>query len=225
MRILVLILASDGPIYNEFQALWRKYMKTHPQIDCFFYKGNPNLPWPAHLDGDTLWLRVPDTIPYVYQKMVMAFQTFLPVLDKYDFVFRPNLSSCVNLHAYYELCKTFPKTRLCSAEVNAHMAGVPIERYPSGAGFTLSSDIVRHIANNPLRYGIMDDVAMGMHLESMGIQILPAPRANFVDRRFEKRDVDAAIPNHFHFRFRSPWRDYDVFLMEYLIDKLYSHVK
>jgi hypothetical protein len=216
MRILVLILASDdGSIYSALQEKWKKYMNKHPKIDCYFYKGDLSLPKPAILSGDTLWVRANDDSYHCYEKTIAAFAYFEPLLYKYDFVFRPNLSSFLVLDSYYEACKTFPKRKFCSAEINSNMSGIPFS-YPSGAGFTLSCDIVRQLVINPQPQIINDDVSIGAALVNWGIPIHPAKRVNILE------DTEFRTGDAYHYRIRTGDREKDLLHHDYLISFYYS---
>ena len=109
MKILVLILASDtSSIYLEFQQLWRKYMNNFPEADCFFYKGHPDIEEDAFLGGDTLMIKINENLDTVYEKTLRAFDFFNPKLDSYDFVFRTNLSSFIDIPKLINFAKTLP---------------------------------------------------------------------------------------------------------------------
>ncbi len=204
-KVLILILASDNqPVYREHQRLWRSYMKRNPNAHCYFYKGNPDMDEPAKLEGDTLYIKIEDTLDTVYEKTLRAFEFFAPVLPKYKCVFRTNLSSVVVFDRYIEYCRTVPEKNFCSAHIG-YEEGVP---FPAGAGFTLTPDLVlRLVEERPPRV-VQDDVSIGHALRSWGIPIHSAPRVDFIDRGLHEEYNRLVPPQVFHFRIKQNTRHY-----------------
>jgi hypothetical protein len=222
MKVLFLILASDThPIYLKHQACWRRYMKSHPDVDAYFYKGNPNQEEEYKLEGDTLWIRIPESIPNVYPKTLMAFKYFLPRLSDYDFVFRANMSTFIVFDRYLEFCSHLSKQNTCSAVIGT-FDGIA---YPSGCGYTLSPDLVKRIVENPIPQHYIDDVTIGKMMGKWGIPIFRAPRIIIGDlQAFRNLDLTKE-PNNFHFRCRNDTReniDDEIFVINKLIDYFYS---
>jgi hypothetical protein len=197
-RVLVLVLASDtNPIYVEHQKLWRLYMKRNPFVDCYFYKGDPDLPEPASLVGDTLFLKIEDTLDTVYEKTLRAFEYFEPEFPKYKCIFRTNLSSVVIFHAYINYCKTIPSESFCSAYVGIEN-GV---RFPGGAGYTLTPDVATRFIRERPPLVIQDDVSVGYALLAWGIPITGARRLDFISKAHYDKWHEVGIPGDiFHFR-------------------------
>lgn len=223
MRVLMLILMSHGYPYDQFRNIWRRYMKSHPDIDCYFYCGNPTLTTEYRLDEDTLWIRVPDTLDYVFEKTIRAFRYFVATRpNTYRFLFRPNASCVVNLNAYYELCKTFPQEKFCSAVVVSYPQG-NVSHFPSGSGFTLSFDIVNQFAKESgLKPIYLDDVSIGYYLQEWKIPITPAVRYSFEKRAYSSKETTDILSRNFHFRFRSEDRNWDIHAMKLIVDTIYG---
>jgi hypothetical protein len=202
----MLVLASDtAPEYIEFQSIWRLYMQSNLNIDCYFYKGDPNLTEDAILDGDTLSIRIEDTLETVYEKTLRAFKFFVPRLDTYTFVFRTNLSSFVDFDKYIRFCDGLPTTNCCAAVIG-YEGNIP---FPSGSGFTLSPDIVRRLVQESPAKNVQDDVTIGTALRNWGIQIY---RANRLDRYGDEWHWVYPPRNHelaFHHRVKTEDRNKD----------------
>lgn len=214
MRILVLILASDSSHeYVEFQAIWRMYMNHHPGIDCYFYKGDPTLQTEAILHGDTLTLRIEESLDTVYEKTMQAFRYFEPRLGKYDFVYRTNLSSFVDFEKYLEVCAGLPKTRCCAAFIGYDGD----TQFPSGSGFTLSPDLVRRLVlENPPKV-VQDDVTLGHVLHRWGIPIHGVNRVDYLDDQTGFLYWFPEMPA-FHYRVKSDDRKHDVRVLRALVN-------
>lgn len=195
----MLILASNG--YEPFKAVWRKYMHSHPQIDCYFYIGNPNMEKDAELIDDTIYVKVDDSIPYVYQKFMATLRFIQPQLENYDFLFRPNLSCFVDFKKYIEFCETLPTANVCAAMVGDFHGF----KFPSGSGFTLSIDLVNRLVRENLPVYHVDDVTIGKILNMWDIPIIPVDR---IDYQEGGKDL---VPHEkiFHYRFKTSNRDLD----------------
>jgi hypothetical protein len=240
MRILCLILASDtAPEYLKFQKLWRRMMKVNPQVDCYFYKGHPDLTVPVFLEDDTLWIRVHENLESVYEKTLRAFEYFVPRLHEYDFVYRSNLSTFVSFAHMLQFCRTLPRTMGCGAVIG----GIPPEdevrnsleagfSFPGGNGFILTPDIVKRLVEEKIPLVDQDDITIGVALRKWGIRIQEFTRPDYRDQgswymnnpRFLKDNEWNLDPKTimFTYRLKSFDRMRDVDMMDFLIKKIYS---
>ena len=224
MRVLMLVLMSEGSPYDQFRQAWRRYMKSHPNIDCYFYMAKPNLFSNYLLTEDTLYIRLPENYASLWEKTVLAFRYFLNTRpNTYSFLYRPNASALVNLEKYYELCKTFPTQNFCSAVI-VSCPPVGLQESPSGAGYTLSFDLVKRFSRDTsIRQVWIDDVTIGYHLREWKIPIVPADRFDAGMREYSSEELTEITSNHFHFRFRNdPRRDWDVMAMNMFVDRIYG---
>lgn len=169
----MLVLASSG--YDQFEALWRKYMKSNSHIDCFFYRGNPDMEKEAELVDDTIYVKIGDTLDTVYEKLMLTLKFLEPNLDKYDFVFRTNLSSYIDFDKYVHFCMLLPQANVCAAVIGHH-EGIA---FPSGAGFTMSTDLVKRlIQENPPPFHL-DDVTIGKAITNWDVRWIQTNRLDF----------------------------------------------
>jgi len=211
MRVLVLVLASDTyPIYTAHQRIWRSYMNLNPNVDCYFYKGDPTLKSEAELKGDTLFLRIEDTIDTVHQKTLMAFKYFLPLLPKYKCVFRTNLSSVVIFDRYIEYCKAIPDEAFCSAVVGEEDGRV----FPSGSGYTIIPYLVRKYVDLWPPVFVQDDLTLGGTLHDWGISITPAARIDILNESRQYNIRGSESTSVYHFRVKQIERGDDWFTMD-----------
>lgn len=220
MKVLVLILASDNdPIYLQFQANWRRYMKSHLDVDCYFYKANPALDTEYKLDGDTLWIRIAESLDTVYEKTLKAFEYFAKTtLNQYDFVFRPNLSSFLVLDKYVQYCRTFPKNKL----VAAFVGGEGPNTFPSGCGFTMSSDVVLELVHDKPPPVFLDDITIGRWLYLKRIPMRHVPRCDYVDGSGIPSYRDGNEETTFHYRIKNSDRRMDLEIHERLFHTFYK---
>lgn len=239
-KILCLILASDtSPEHLKFQKIWKRFMKLHKGVDCYFYKGHPNLTQSAFLEDDTLWIRIEETFDTVYEKTLRAFEYFLPELSKYDFVYRSNLSTVVSFQHMIDFCASLPRTQCCAAvaggipESAADRNSLKYPRsFPGGNGFILSSDLVRRLVEDREPLDIQDDVTIGNALRRWGISIHEFVRPDFAGKcNWHINNMHLLSPSEhnfnpkkimFTYRLRSPNRDDDVAEMSSLIKRFYG---
>ena len=242
MKILCLILASDtAPEHVQFQALWKRFMHNHPNVDCYFYKAHPDLQQETFLVDRTLWIRMNDTFDTVYDKTLRAFEYFLPKLSGYDFVYRSNLSTLVSFSHMIEFCADLPKTNCCAGVAGGIDNDVPqSERislnhpysFPGGNGFLLSPDLVRRLVaeREPLVH--QDDVTIGNALRRWGIPIREFVRPDFQDKQTWYVNNYPLLQPHernmtpkkimFTYRFKSQDRQKDVQEMDKIIRRVYN---
>ncbi len=240
MRILCLILASDtSPEYIRFQSMWRLFMRIHPNVDCYFYKGHPNITKDAFVEDQTLWLKIPDTFETVYEKTLRAFEYFTPMLSKYDYVFRSNLSTFISFNHLLEYCKDLPRTNCCAAVIG----GIPANdekrhslesgfTFPGGNGFLLSPDLVRRLVEEKVPLVEQDDVTIGVALRKWGVKITEFVRPDFRDDGFWFINNYKLLPPNdrnmnpkkimFSYRIKSFDRMKDVEVMRSMIQKVYG---
>lgn len=229
MKILVLVLASDTTdIYKSQQTLWKTYMKLNPNVDCFFYKGNPNISAPA-LVGDTLYLNIEESFDTIYEKTLMAFDFFKDKLERYDYVYRTNLSSVIVFDRLLNYAMHKPLRSFCSAVIG-HYLNDKDKPFPSGSGILFSRDIIRLFCERRPTKLFQDDVTFGKALREWGISIIPCPRGEFknLDEYMYYKNIinDNTI---FHFRVKHIQRHSDgienpdeIFIMKQLIQKCYN---
>lgn len=170
----MLILASNG--YDNFIDLWRTYMKTNPSIDCYFYRGDPNMEETAKLVDDTIYVKVEDTLDCVYEKLMMTLKFLKPRFHRYDFLYRTNLSSCIDFNKFGHFCMLLPTTNVCAAVIGEHEGIL----FPSGAGFTLSMDLVKRLVDeNPPPF-YLDDVTIGKAMSTWNVDWVRVNRIDYM---------------------------------------------
>ena len=212
-KVLILVLASDSSVYNKFQKCWQRYMNSNPDITCYFYKAKPDLTSEFVFDGsDTLFVKCKESWDTCWEKTLMAFRYFLPIVDTYDFIYRTNLSSFIHFERYLQFCSQLPSKGVYSGFIGKH-GGVS---YASGSGFTLSPDMVKKVVEGAANQKklIQDDVTIGAILNG---SLNAAKRINGVD--LSRLDTDLEI---FHVRLKTDNnRDLDIKRYNQLIDKYY----
>ena len=213
-RVLMLILANDdGGLYSALQESWKRYMNSSPYIDAYFIKGRLEQTDEYSLEDNTLYIKTREGYANndaLFVKTILAFKYFMPVLDKYTFVFRTNLSSFIRFDKYLEICETLPHTELC---MGLKLTAYGVD-YPSGCGFTLSTDLVKRFVKEPPEHYVIDDVTIGTGLAKWGIPILNVninaiqPADTYVNDTTSEDAFNRMLINPgdaFHYRIRTGW--------------------
>lgn len=208
-KILLLILSSDtNEIYRGFQECWRNYMKSHKEIDYYFYKCDPSLPTDFEIRDDVIYVKCKDGLNHLFTKFILALRAVEEKLDDYDFICRPNESSFVIFPNYIQHLCTFPKVQSCVAIFTNYFKIV----HPSGALFALSSDVAQKMALLPCEECYVDDVQIGYYLQKLGVHYYPSSRLDLDIQTGSLEDIVQKIKKNtiFHVRCKTKDRRYDV---------------
>jgi hypothetical protein len=219
MKVLMLILASDGgpkDIYTHFQyRSWKKYMHSHPDIEAYFYKANPDLTEDYYFEGDVLWVKCIEQYPRLWEKFILALAVFKSRLHEFDYIARPDLSTFLVLDRYLNFLRLQPRTNMCCAK-ELYFPEYSSLKYPSGACFTISSDLAIHMVKNTVNpasyvtepyWGDVDDLRIGIYLHLLKIDIIPDKRIeietpgqeiNLRSFMFEKDRFCVRVAHHHH---------------------------
>jgi hypothetical protein len=167
MKVLMLVLSSNKePVYEQHRQVWRTYMKSHPDVECYFIEFSPLVFMPT-LTKDTLYVRGTENYYNITRKTMLALEYFLSK-SSYDFVIRTNMSSVWIFPKMLTFLHTLPRT--------LHYGGVVLthERVPfvSGTCITMSYDVAKILLQHKgIAYAnnLVDDVDIGVALYHAGI--------------------------------------------------------
>lgn len=223
MRVLMLVLASDTQqVYKDLQESWKTFMKSHAQIDCWFYKADQTQDeeW-KQTDPYTITVKCPDGYGYLYTKFIKALRGF--DLTQYDYVCRPNESSFFIFDRYLAFLEDMPRTNAAFGKLGDHQ-GI---QFLSGCGFTLTRDVAERMIALDQKDYVVDDVTVGIALQKLGALLVPYFHT-IIDAE-EKHALLPAIEDDetiFHIRCKHEWpyplrRDLDVVLHKKLAKHFY----
>jgi hypothetical protein len=198
--LIILVLANDDGLYPEMQQLWRLYMHSHPLVKSYFIKFSSNVAHVAEVVGDTIFVQGTESfVPGCLEKTLRAIEFVLQNED-FQFIFRTNLSSVVDLNALYHVCIN---TNMDCAGVIGYLDN---QAFLSGAGMLLSRKVCQDLVCNQhtLDYGLMDDVSIGAFLRNQPYTMTPWRR---LDVHCYEDTPDAItyemLSSHYHFRCKS----------------------
>jgi len=193
MKVLMLVISSQTqPVYRHHKTIWETYMKSHPDIECYFIEFSPSIVSPL-LTSTTLFLRGRETYLGILDKTFRALDYFTR-RKQYDYVIRTNLSSVWIFPKLMRFLETAPRTGLYGGAICNNQPW----NFISGAGITLSWDVVQTLLQNRhLAYAskVMDDVDIGLACVQLGIQPTPIPRVDIQSEEDISKDG-------FHYRVR-----------------------
>ena len=204
----MLVISSDTyPVYANHREVWRTYMKSHPEVDCYFIESRsrpdrgfgPSLFAPT-LSSDTLTLRGVERYGTIYGKTIEALE-FMLARRQYDYVVRTNLSSVWDFRVLRTYLETAPRTGLYAGQTGVNPdTGIA---FASGAGILMSIDVVRTLlANAHIGRALtaFDDVAIAKVLLESGLSPSPLPRVDFVSLKHYEEHHTEIPPGSFHYR-------------------------
>ena len=172
---MLVISSQNHPVYVQHKAIWDTYMKSHPDIECYFIEFTSAVLSPL-LTSTTLFLRGRESYPGILDKTIRALDYFTR-RKQYDYVIRTNLSSVWIFPKLMRFLETAPRTGLYGGCIGTNQPWP----YISGAGITLSWDVVQLLLQNRhLTYlnKFIDDVDIGFACIQLGIPTTPVPRVD-----------------------------------------------
>ena len=195
MRIAILVLAADDPVYESLISMGiRKTWGSikHSNIDIYYYYGNRSS---NEIAGDIINTNVKEGFFEIGQKTINAFK-LINAMGVYDYVFRTNTSSYVNQDLLYERLYDAPRKEFYSGLIGHHQGTY---RFASGSGYSLSKDLVKYVINHESQWNHnqWDDVAMTEMLSH--IPIVPAIRYDFITMK-SLYNIEKLFVKGYHYR-------------------------
>lgn len=172
---------------NGIRETWLT-KKDDNNLVLFYYGGVDEL----KVDNDKIFLPQEEGFINMGKKTILLLEYILQNYE-FNYIFKTNTSSYIDLNLLNEYIIDKPKENLYSGIVGNHNG---IE-FVSGCGVLLSKDMVELFVNNKdkVRHDIIEDVSMGLFFKENNIKIIPGPR---FDVNFSNEN---SIPNnHFHYR-------------------------
>ena len=198
----MLVISSDTfPVYKHHRDVWRMYMKSHPEIDCYFIEYRPIVLFPT-LSSDTLTLRGIDRYGTILGKTLESIEYFL-TRRLYDYVIRTNLSSVWDFKELRRYLETLPRDRVYAGQRGTN-PDTGLE-FASGAGILMSADVARTLLANQriaLTLPAFDDVAIAKALLASGLRPQPLPRVDFLSLAHYEEHHTGIPSGSFHFRMK-----------------------
>jgi hypothetical protein len=202
MNLIILILANDTDVYLKMQEKWQSYMNKHSHIKSYFIKYKEDLKENIIQKEDTIYVKGNESlIPGCLDKTIKSIEYLLNNFD-FNFIFRTNMSSVVDLNKLYNLIHNHSEDEIkYGGFINT--SGV---KFISGAGILMNKQTCQLLIDNKnaLNYNIIDDVCIGQFMTDKNIKFTSLTR--FEAYNYEK-NIDLItkdnIINYYHFRCKS----------------------
>lgn len=129
---------------------------------------------PVRTERDRLETGVPETYLNTNPKNIAGLRHLLET-QEFDYVFRTNTSSYVNLPALEGYVQDLPAEGFYAGFIGESDG----TRFASGTCTLMSRDVVAMAVNDPAwEFGMIDDVAMGRSMARAGVQVQPLRRVD-----------------------------------------------
>jgi CMP-N-acetylneuraminic acid synthetase len=196
---------------------WKRYMNLDSRFECYFYKANLGIATPYELSGNLLQIKQSENRNLILEKTFKALEYFRPRFHEFDFISRPNMSTFFLFDRYVSYLETLPKGPIAEGvRIYAHNY-----EYPSGCGFTVSSEAAELIleGRNQGQF-IMDDVTIGKICKEKKIPFRWRQFYEVKGSSIEKSIEDIRNnPKIFHLRFKTNDRKQDIVNYTTIVDK------
>jgi hypothetical protein len=95
--LIILIIASPSPFYDDFTNLWKSYMELFPNVKAFFLYADDTIGSDILISEDRITYNCKESyIPGIFYKTIAGYFVCQKLLD-YKYVLRTNLSSFIHI--------------------------------------------------------------------------------------------------------------------------------
>lgn len=202
---IFLIIDNDSNIfYKNFHLLWKMYMKKEKDILCIFLRMREDLIKMEEYDEKEQILYFKGKEEYIPGILYKTMKGIQYVLKNFQFQYltRTNLSSFWHFQNYKNTLSKLPSEKLCLGNIGFYPQLNTL--FMSGAGITLSKDVVEELSKNnrQLNYTLIDDVSIGYVLKQLGYDFIESQRNDIILDNHHY-DLKERIENGaFHFRIK-----------------------
>jgi len=229
-KLIILVMCSSSPKFKKLEKsikeTWANY--SHPGIRVIFYTDNARTIFKKKapvLKGDNLVLPCQDGYLQCTEKTLQAFE-YIAANFNFEYIFRTNLGSYVNLDKMAAFLNDKPKTNFYSGIVGTYTNDGKTIRFASGSGYFLSKDLVDLVVaeREKLDQQVIDDLALGKFMAGHQIPVNEqAIRLSQTNNSEEYQvgcdTVSTVDPAYiYHVRLRSDNRDTDIKRMHNLFN-------
>lgn len=178
-------------------------LTNHSNVKLWYYYGGSS---EFQVKDNNIYCPFAEGYENIGMKTICAFEYLLST--DFDYIFRPNSSSFVNIEKLFEFTQTLPSNSVYNG------SAIPYDKVGeccSGCGFFLSRDLVKIIVDNKEKWNhlLIDDIALCEFLSNIDVRMTISPRLkilNIVDNNLYGLDgliSDEVLLSHFHITVRS----------------------
>ena len=218
--------------YVQLKILNKMYYDLYPNDIKFFYLENdPNLSENICEKNDFIYVKADETVvPGMLIKQQEAVK-YINTKYNYDYVVLTNLSTLWNIPVLLSLYKTIPRTRFFGGHL-------PFNTFVSGTGIFISHDLTPLLLQANHNVGHNNDVVISKHMNhsnittymfnnlsqfKMNYQILDDTVTDKASlHHVDRNPIPEIIDDILYFRIRNATIEQDLYIMKFLIHKLYQ---
>lgn len=167
--------------------------------------------------ASTLIVDIPEDWSLIGLKTLKALEF---ILDNYefDYLFRTNTSSYVDVKVLLTHIKSLPKLSVYSGLIGKVFGS---QEFASGAGILLSRDVVERVCvdGEQWDHGLVDDIALGKLIGGLSnprVELTPLPRLDVPTLEIAEQTDISVICSNLHFRCKSNSATETVEIMKYI---------
>jgi len=235
MKILLLLIHSPSPIYNQMFYIQQQYVHNFNEVDTFFVVMRETQVNLVEQENDVIYVKGKEHVLNVLYKTITALE-YLFQKTEYDFVIRSNISTIIYIPKLIHYLHFIPKTHIYTSsqflnlqwlDPNAgiHNTSLFGTNYASGISITLSNDTVKYLINNKdkLRHDIVDDVSIGLFFQNFDPLIIKKGTKYMSSNLYTNTITkNININDYIFFRNKSSNRMVDIQIMDLIVKKLYT---
>lgn len=176
-KTAVLVLTHKSHPFDFMEQCIRETWGSviHPSVKIWFYYGDSDN---FEIQDNNIFCPYDEGYVNIGRKTICAFEYLLTT--DFDYIFRPNSSSYVNIDKLYEFTQTLPTSLVYSG------SSIPYDTVGeccSGCGFFLSRDLVEMIVRNKEKWNhsLIDDIALCELLFELNVKMVSSPRLKILN--------------------------------------------
>ncbi len=191
-KILITVLSLEQEPYISLEKTIRDTWasKPYPNVDIIYYYGGSD---EIKLVGDKFYSNTSEGLYNIGYKTLNLFDYLLKNHD-FDYIFRTNSSSYVDIEKLLTFIKDRPSEKFYSGVIGKHNNIL----FASGSGYFISRDLVDLVVRerNKWDHKLIDDVSLGKLMSENGIKIYKGKRCDMINYTHN-------MNNHYHYRVKT----------------------
>jgi len=191
-KILICVLSLEEDPYISLEKTIRDTWasKSYPNVDIIYYYGGSD---GIKMVGDKFYSNTPEGLYNIGYKTLNMFDYVLNNME-FDYIFRTNSSSYVNIEKLLDFIKDKPKEKFYSGVIGNH-GGI---NFASGSGYFISKDLVGLVVRERDKWDhtLIDDVSLGKLMSENNVKIYRGERCDITN-------YSHYMNNYYHYRVKT----------------------
>lgn len=215
MKFLVLVIcATNSDTYRDLEETikntWGKLEDERWEV--FYLHADAKIENP-YLDGNNFYSKSHEKLNAIGRKMIQSFDFFYQNYE-FDYIFRTNLSSYVDLP---KLAEVLEQNKFDYDGVIGKHSGI---QFASGAGYVISREMVNFVINHKDKWNhsLIDDLALGKLMNDN--KVFPPGILTRQTVAHVNENIDV---NQYHYRCKQKNRLEDISIMNRIHKIKYAH--